>query len=67
MSPILVTLTSRTDSDFERSNIRFKQNKQDDVDLNSNDLDRFERAKEKFYGFRQTECRLCHALIKIPK
>ena len=36
MSPILVTPTSRSDSNFERSNISLKENKRDDVDLNSN-------------------------------
>ena len=29
MSPILVTLTSRSDSDFERSNVSLKENKPD--------------------------------------
>ena len=46
MSPILVVLTSRCDSDFECSNISFNQNKLDDTG--------FERTEEKFYGFRQT-------------
>ena len=32
VSPILVTLTSRSDSNFERSNINFKENKRDGVD-----------------------------------
>ena len=55
MSPILVMLTSRSDSDFERLNISFKENKPDGVDLNSSSLtSAFEKAKEKFYGFRQT-------------
>ena len=49
---ILVTLTSRNDSDFERSNISLKENKPDGVDLNSNSL---YRTKEKLYGFRQNE------------
>ena len=39
MSPILVTLTSRSDSNFERSNISFKENKRDGVDPNSDGLD----------------------------
>ena len=33
VSPILVTLTSRSDSNFERSNISLKENKRDGVDL----------------------------------
>ena len=39
MSPILVTPTSRSDSNFERSNISPKENKRNGVDLNSNGLD----------------------------
>ena len=31
MSPILVTLTSRSDSDFERSNVSLKESKPDGV------------------------------------
>ena len=55
MSPILVTLTSRNDSDFENSNVSLKENKPDGVNPNSNDIDyMFERMKEKFDGFRQT-------------
>ena len=57
VSPILVTLTSRSDSDFERSNVSLKENKPDGVNPNCNDksTNTFERMKEKFYGFRQTE------------
>ena len=52
MSPILVPLTSRSDSDFDRSNISFKENKPDGVDLNCNGLTTaFERTKENFCGF----------------
>ena len=39
MSPILVTLMSRSDSNFEQSNISLKENKRDGVDLDSNGLD----------------------------
>ena len=45
MSPILVTLTSCSDSNFERS-INLKENKQDGVDPNSNDLDHCVRKDE---------------------
>ena len=56
MSPILVTLTSRSDSDFERSNVSLKENKPDGINPNSNDIDCYVRKNEgKFYGFRQTE------------
>ena len=46
MSPILVTLTSRRDPDFERSNISFKENKLIGVDMNSNSLDYCVRNNE---------------------
>ena len=41
MSPVLVTLTSRSDSDFELLNISLKEStaKRHGVDLNSNGLD----------------------------
>ena len=39
VSPILVTLTSRSDSDFESSNVSLKENKPDGVNPNSNDID----------------------------
>ena len=56
MSPILVTLTSHSDSNFERSNISLKENKRDGVDLNSNGLDYCVRKnKEKLYGFRKSD------------
>ena len=35
VSPILVTLTSRIDSNFERSNISLKEYKRDGTDMNS--------------------------------
>ena len=53
VSPILVTLTSRSDSDFERSNVSLKENKPDGVNPNSNDIDYYIRKNEgKFFGFR---------------
>ena len=39
VSSILVTLTSRSDSNFERSIISLKETKPDGVDFNSNGLD----------------------------
>ena len=55
MSPILVTLTSRSDSNFERLNINLKENKRDGVHPNPTVSNTgFERTKEKFDGFRQT-------------
>ena len=48
-------LTSCSGSDFKRSNISFKENKPDSVDLNSNNLTTaLERTKDKFCGFRPT-------------
>ena len=56
MSPILVTLTSCGDSDFEHSNVSLKENKPDGVIRTLTiSTTTFERMKEKFYGFRQTE------------
>ena len=46
MSLTLVTLTSRSDSDFERSNVSLKENKPDGADPNSNDLDYYVRKNE---------------------
>ena len=40
-SPILVTLTSRSDSDVESSNVSLKENKPDGVNPNSNDIDHY--------------------------
>ena len=59
VSPILITLTSRNDSNFEQSNISLQENKWNGVDLNSTGPTaafetRFERTKEKYYGFQQT-------------
>ena len=52
MPLILVTPTSRCDSDCECLNISFNENKLDGVDLNLIVLAvAFERTKEKFYGF----------------
>ena len=46
MSPILVTFTPGSDSNFERSTISLKENKRDGVDLNSNGLDHCVRKNE---------------------
>ena len=55
MSPILVMLTSRNGSDFERSYVSLKENKPDGVNPNSNDIDYYVRKNEgKFDGFQQT-------------
>ena len=52
---LLVTLTSCSDSNFERSHISLKENKRGGVDSNSNGFDYCVRKSEgKFYGFRQT-------------
>ena len=46
VSPILVTLTSRSDSDVESSNVSLKENKPDGVNPNSNDIDSYVRKNE---------------------
>ena len=53
VSTILVTLTSRNDSDFESSNVSLKENKPDGVNPNSNDIDYYV-PKNEFDGFRQS-------------
>ena len=45
-SPILVTRTSRSDSDVESSNVSLKENKPDSVNPNSNDIDYYVRKNE---------------------
>ena len=56
MSSTLVTLMSRSDSYFERSNLSFYENRLDGVELDSNVLMAgFKRIDRKFYDFRQTE------------
>ena len=53
--PILITLTSRSDSNFERSNISLKETKPDGVIRTLTvSTTAFEITKEKFDGFRQT-------------
>ena len=63
VSPILVTLTSRSNSDFERSKVSLKENRPDGVDPNSNDIDYYVRKNE--YGFRQTVLIRCSKLANI--
>ena len=46
MSPILVTLMSHSDSNFECLNISLKENKRDGADLNSDGLDHCIRKNE---------------------
>ena len=46
VSPILVTLTSRSDSDSESSNVSLKENKPDGVNPNSNDINFYVRKSE---------------------
>ena len=53
--PILVTLTSRSDSDFERSNVSLKECMMTLIRTLTISIATFQRMNEKFYGFRQTE------------
>ena len=49
-SPILVTLTSRSDSDVESSNVNLKENKPDGVNPNSKDIDYYVRKNDMVFG-----------------
>ena len=51
---------SRSDSDFERSNVSLKENKPNDVDLNSNDLDYCVRKSEEKSPWFTAECTIRH-------
>ena len=54
-SPILVTLTSRSDSDIESSNVSLKENEPMAlIQTLTVSTTTFEGMKEEFYGFRQT-------------
>ena len=46
VSPIVVMLASRSDSDFERSNFSLKENKPDGVNPNSNDTEYYVQKNE---------------------
>ena len=46
MSPILDTLTSSSDSDFERSKVSLKENKPDGLNPSSNNIDYNVRKNE---------------------
>ena len=62
MSPILVTLKSHIDSNFERSNISLKENKRDGVDLNSNLLDYCIRKNEGKMPWCSADC-MCEIFL----
>ena len=56
VSPILVTLTSSNDSDFESSNVSLKENKPDGVNPNSNDIDYYVRKSEGKIRWFSADC-----------
>ena len=56
VSPILVTLTSRSDSDFERSNVSLKENIPDGVNHNPNDIDYYVRKNEGKIRWFSADC-----------
>ena len=56
MSSILVMLTSRSDSYFERSNISFCENKLDGVELNFNAFDDRVRKNEQKILWFSADC-----------
>ena len=59
VSPILVALTSSSDSNFERSNISLNENKRDGIDLNSDGLDYCVRKNEGKLLWFSADCMLC--------
>ena len=63
VSPILVTLTSRSDSNFERSNISLKEKKQDDVNSNSNCFDYCVRKNEEKLLWLSADWNILHSLF----
>ena len=69
MSPILVTLTSRSDSNLEPSNISLKETKPDGVDSNSNGPDYCVRNNEGkirwFLADRSGETRLRSKIVLL--
>ena len=56
VSPILVTLTSRSDSHFESSNVSLKENKPDGVNSNFNDIDYYVRKNEGKIPWFSADC-----------
>ena len=56
VSPILVTLTSCSDSDFEISNVSLKENKPDGVNPNSNDIYYYVRKNEGKIRWFSADC-----------
>ena len=72
VSPILVMLTSRSDSDFESSNVSLKENKPDGINPNSNDIDYYVRKNEMKILWFLVGCTMAHfakelVLFKIYK
>ena len=62
VSPILVTFTSRSDSDFETSNVSLKENKPDGVNPNSNDINYYVRKNEGKIRWFSADC----TVINVP-
>ena len=58
VSPILVTLTSCSDSDVESSNVNLKENEPDGVNPNSNDIDYYVRKNEGKILWFSADCTL---------
>ena len=62
VSPILVTLTSRSDSDFESSKGSLKENKPDGVNPNSNDIDFYVQKNEGKILWFSADCIMMRSL-----
>ena len=56
VSPILVKLTSRSDSDFEHSNVSLKENEPDGVNPNFKDIDYYVRKNEGNIRWFSADC-----------
>ena len=56
VSLILVTLTSRSDTDFESSNVSLKENNPDGVNPNSNDIDYYVRKNDERTLWFSADC-----------
>ena len=59
----LVTLTSRSDSDYERSNVSLKENKSEGVSPNYNDIDYYVRKNEGKIRWFSADC-ICNPKLK---
>ena len=67
MSPILVTLTSRSDSDVESSDVSLKESKPDGANPNFNDIDYYVRKNDEKIIWFSADCILSLMLVKFVR